>query len=185
MRPDRNPLRRLADRVEAAVIGGLIVAFAVCAPFAGMAAGHWAYRTAHRIQQVQDASWHRVPAVLLKGVPQGIQDPYGTSDLAQVPARWTAPDGSRRTGPVTAAGGAAAGTVVAVWTDSTGTPTGPPLKPGQVKDRAELAGVGAVFVLALMLIAGGMLARGSLNRVRLAAWGSEWDATGPHWTSQR
>ena len=185
MRPDRNPLRRIADRAETAVMCALVVVFAVCAPFAVTAASQWAYHTAHRIQQVQDASWHRVPAVLLTGVPRSLDDPYGVTDLTEVPAKWTAPDGSQRTGHVAAADGVTAGTVVTLWTDYTGRQTGPPLRYGQVKDRARLAGVGGVAALVLLLVACGMLARRWLDRWRLAAWESEWRATGPHWTSQR
>ena len=41
--PDRNPLRRTMDRVEAMVAGGLVVAFLAGAPLAAVAAGHAVY----------------------------------------------------------------------------------------------------------------------------------------------
>ena len=40
--PDRNPLRRTVDRVEAVVVAGLAAAFMAGAPLAALAAGHYA-----------------------------------------------------------------------------------------------------------------------------------------------
>ena len=38
---DRNPMRRRIDRVEAAMVAGLIAVFLISAPVLGAAAGHW------------------------------------------------------------------------------------------------------------------------------------------------
>jgi len=45
---DRNPLRRTMDRVEAIIMGGLVVAFLAGAPLAAIAAGHVAYSAGSR-----------------------------------------------------------------------------------------------------------------------------------------
>ena len=63
-RPDSNPLRRTADRVEAAVMVLLIATFLTGAPLAALTAGQAAAASGLRAQPAQ-AGWHRVTAVLL------------------------------------------------------------------------------------------------------------------------
>ena len=89
--PDRNPLRRTLDRVEAAVVYGLVVAFLAAAPLAALIAGRFAYSVGSRAVHAQQAAWHRVPAVLLTAVPTAGDGFYE----ATAPASWKAPDGTR------------------------------------------------------------------------------------------
>jgi hypothetical protein len=51
--PDRNPLRRTIDRIQAVMAGGLVVAFLAGAPLAAVAGGHAAYGSAARIARAQ------------------------------------------------------------------------------------------------------------------------------------
>jgi hypothetical protein len=95
--PDRNPLRRTLDRVEGALVGRVAIAFLAGAPFAAAAAWQATYSYGARTAHVQQAAWHRVPAVLLTSVPS-----TGEGYQATVRARWRAPDGRRRTGPIPA-----------------------------------------------------------------------------------
>jgi len=183
--PDRNPLRRTADRLESAVMAGLVLAFLAGAPWAAIAVGQWAYTGAARAERAQNAAWHPVTAVILQGVPRPSVNTYGAADVTQVPASWTAPDRTRHTGSVTAAAGTAKGSTVTIWTDRSGVQTGPPLEPPQVADRAALAGTLAVFGIAFLLMATGALIHRALDRRRLAAWDAEWDVAGPHWTNHR
>ena len=111
--PDRNPLRRTVDRVEAVVVGALAVAFLAGAPLAAVAAGHFSYAIISRTARAQQTAWHQVPAVPLTGIPA---DGYGF--VAMVRARWTSPDGTRRTGMVPAPPVAQAGGTVRVWVDA-------------------------------------------------------------------
>jgi hypothetical protein len=179
--PDRNPLRRRLDRVEGVVVGGLAVAFLAGAPIATVAAWHVAYSYGARATHAQQAAWHRVPAVLLAAAPT-----YGyTGYQPEVRARWTAPDGARRTGTVPAQPGQRAGSTVMVWADAAGRLTGPPLQAQQARGQAFLAAVLAPVLLGEMLLAAGQLAHYLLGRRRLAAWDAEWRATGPQWTRQR
>jgi len=60
--PDRNPLWRAMDRVEAMIVGGLVAAFLAGAPLAAVAAGHAAYGIASRTAHAQQATWRQVPA---------------------------------------------------------------------------------------------------------------------------
>jgi hypothetical protein len=98
--PDRNPLRRTLDRVEAAILAGLAVAFLAGAPAAAVTAAHVAATIGARTAHAQ-RSWHQVPAVLLADVPRSGYGRYGP--VAR--ARWAA-QGRARTGTVSAPPGA-------------------------------------------------------------------------------
>jgi hypothetical protein len=176
--PDRNPLRRSIDRAEAVVVAGLAAAFVAGAPLAALAAGHYVYSYASRTAYAQRA-WHQVPAKLLTTLPA-----LGYGYQATVRARWTAPDGTPRTGMVPAPPIAPAGGTVLVWVDTTGRLTGPPL-PSHAQNQAVAAAIVAPLVLAMIVLCAGQLAHGALEQRRLAAWGTEWQAIGPRWTRQR
>jgi hypothetical protein len=84
LRPDRNPVRRTMDRVEAVVADGLVVAFLAGAPLAAVAAGHAVYRVGCRTAHAE-AAWRQVPTVLTATAPRaGLR-----KDQVTVPARWT------------------------------------------------------------------------------------------------
>jgi hypothetical protein len=176
--PDRNPLRRTLDRVAAVVAGGLVAVFLAGAPLAALTTGHAVYRTWSRTADAQQAAWHQVPAVLLAAVPAS-----GSGD-GQVPARWRAPDGRKRTGTVPAPSGAAAGHTVAVWVDAAGQPTGPPVALSQVRAIAALAAALACIAVGFLVACVGLLARSMLGQRRLAAWDADWQATEPQWTGR-
>lgn len=174
--PDRNPLRRSVDRVEAVVVAGLAVAFLAGAPVAAVAAGHVAYSIGSRTASAQQAAWHLAPAVLLAAVPAAGYDDN------QVPASWTAPDGTRHTGPVPAPPGAKAGRTVMVWMGADGQLTGTPLQFSQVWGLMVLAIGLAPLVIGVIVLCVGQLAHLVLDRRRLAAWDAGWRATEPLWT---
>jgi len=178
--PDRNPLRRTLDRVEGVVVGGLVVAFLAGVPLSAAAAWHIAYGTGARAEHAQQASWHRVSAVLLAAAPT--HGYIGYEPLVR--AGWTAPDGARRTGAVPALPGTPAGYRVSVWVDAAGRLTGPPLRPSQVRGQAVLATILVPVVLGEVLLFIGQVVHYLLGRRRLAAWEADWRATGPRWTRQ-
>ena len=177
--PDRNPLRRTIDRAEAVIVTMLAAAFLAGAPLAAAAAGHYTYSYVSRTAYAQRA-WRQVPAKLLTTAPAS-----GYLDQATVRARWTAPDGTRRTGLVPAPPVAPADGAVMVWVDAAGRPTGPPLQSWQARNQAVTAAILAPLVLAMIVLCAGQLAHGALEQRRLAAWDAEWRATGPQWTRQR
>jgi hypothetical protein len=183
-RPDGNPLRRTADRVEAAVMAMLIAAFLVGAPLAALAAGRAAAVTGSRIEHAQ-AGWHQVAAVLLRGASATTHPMFQVSLESLVPARWTAPDGTPRTGEIYAPVGAKAGSTVPVWADGTGRLTAIPLQSGDVAEEIALAASLATMAVAGVLAAIGLLVRWVLDRRRLAAWDARWKATGPQWTGRQ
>lgn len=183
-RPDGNPLRRTADRVEGVVMAVLIAAFLTGAPLAALAAGHAAAATGSRIVHAE-ASWHRIPAVLLRNAAADSQAMFQASLDALVPARWTAPDGAPRTGEIYAPAGTKAGSTVLVWADGSGRLTEMPLRPGDVAEETALAASLTTVAVAGLLVAIGLLARWVLDRRRLAAWDARWKSTGPQWTGRQ
>jgi hypothetical protein len=183
-RPDSNPLRRTADRVEGAVMVMLIAAFLFGAPLAALAAGHAAAVTGSRIEHAQ-AGWHRVAAVLLRSGSAKTEPMFQASLESLVPARWTAPDGTPRTGEIYAPVGAKAGSTVVVWADGSGRLTDVPLQRGDVTEEIALAASLATVAVAAVLATIGLLARWVLDRRRLAAWDARWKATGPQWTGRQ
>ena len=179
--PDRNPLRRTLDRVEAAILAGLAIAFLAGAPVAAVTAAHLAAVLGTRTAHAQ-RSWHQLPAVLLADVPDS---GYGRSGPV-AGARWAAPGGGARTGTVSASPGSRAGSTVLVWVDASGNlATAPPLRPAQVNEQTVLAAAAAVVALGYLLPCAGLLACGLLGRRRLAAWDADWRATEPQWTRRR
>ena len=182
-RPDRNPLRRRLDRLETAVLGLLVAVFLAGTPIAWHAAGSWAYAAYTREAKTERATLHEVRATLLQAAPGWSAS--GTGAAPDVTARWRAPNGQLRTGPVFVPNGLAAGNTVLVWTDEAGQLMDPPLQPTQVSSRAQLARVLAVAVLAIALFIAGTLAHIVLDRRRLADWETDWLAVEPQWTGRQ
>jgi hypothetical protein len=182
--PDRNPLRRASDRVEAVMLAALLVAFLAGAPLAALAAGHWEAGAVHRAQRAGSAARQRVPAVLTEDAPVPVHVLFqGVLQVAR--AKWTAPDGTARTGMVEIPAGSRAGRTVMVWTDRSGRLAGAPLQGTDATIRAGLAASFAVVMVGLVLAAAGLAFRRVLDRQRLAAWDVGWSATGPQWTGRR
>jgi hypothetical protein len=172
--PDHNPLRRRLDRIEAAVLGGLVVAFLVGAPVAALMARSLTWHGASHAAGAEQ-SWRQVPAVLLASAPR--------SGEATVQAAWDAPDGTRHRGAIMVTPGTRAGRRVPVWVDSSGQLTGrPPLQAWQARAQAMLAAVLAPAVLLVLLLCTGQLVHFELTYRRLAAWDADWRMTGPQWS---
>lgn len=180
-RPDSNPLRRASDRAETAVLALLVIAFLAAAPFVAQASGAFAYSKAHHAQLSEEASWHQVPARVLKVEWSG---GGGYAAGAQAQARWTAPDGKVITGEIPVPVGTVAGATVQEWVTSDGQLTDQPLQDSQVSDSAYFAGAFGVIALATVLAIIGLLTRRELYKRRMAAWDAEWRATGPRWTTR-
>ena len=179
-RPDRNPLRRGSDRMETAVLAVLVIVFLVAAPFTALASGSWTLARAHQAQLAERASSYEVPALVLKlEAPSG--GAYGDPSAH---ARWTAHDGKVVTGDIAVPLGAAVGSTQWLWTTADGRLTDPPLEDSQVTGQAYFAEGFSVFTLAVLVTITGLLARRTLDKRRMAAWDTEWRATGPRWTTR-
>jgi hypothetical protein len=178
-RLDRNPLRRRSDRAETMLLGALLAAFLAAAPFAGHAAGNWAYQLSAREAQAQRAALRQVPATLLQTASPWNSLANTGGVAPEVDARWRAPDGQLRTGKLLVLVGAAAGSTVPVWVDQAGRLADAPLNTSMMASRGQMAAAGAVGALAAVLFAVGWLTRRALDRRRLAGWDAEWLAILP------
>ena len=176
---DHNPLRRRIDRVEAAMIAGLIAVFLISAPILAAVAGHW-IGAASMQQRRAEAGWRLVPATV-QGTAQG-QIPAGPAATVWAPARWTAPDGQVRRGLITVSLGDVTSGSARVWVTRSGSLTGPPLRHSQVQAHIAMAEWLTVLVLGLLLCLGGGAGRVLLARRRLADWNRAWRVAEPGWT---
>ncbi len=185
MRPDRNPLRRSYDRIEAAVGVGLLMTFLAGAPLLAIAAGQWAQSAGEHAERTARVHARQVPAVLLQSAPPPVLSMRATSVMSNEPVRWTAPGGLARTAQVAVPVGTKAGSTLLVWTDSQGRLTTPPPMPGQVSDQVLLSSMFAPAALALAIGGIWLAARRLLHARRLRWWEAQWSAVGPRWTSRR
>jgi hypothetical protein len=166
--------------VEAAIVAGLLAAFVAGAPLAALAVGNWSHAVGFRVEHAQQSAWHQVPATLFATAPY----PGYTGYEAQVPARWTAQNGTRVSAEIPAPAGAKAGSTLLVWVDAAGHLTGPPLRHDQVTGQAALAALLAALGVGMLVLCAGFVAHCGLERRRLAAWDSDWRVTEPQWTSR-
>jgi hypothetical protein len=180
-RIDRNPLRRASDVMETVVLALLVVGFAVGAPLLAQAVGARTYAHAHSEEVSQRASRYEVSVIPLVLPASGSGGTYQDTDE---PARWTAPDGTVRTGQVLVPAGTRRGAAVPAWTTRQGMITDPPLQSSQVIAQADFAAVFSVLCLGVLLGGAGVATRSVLNRRRMREWGTEWQAVGPRWTAR-
>ena len=179
--PDRNPLRRRTDRLDAAVFAVLFVLACATAPFVAAAASGWENSTSQREMRVQQASCREVRAILLDDAHETGAYPAPT---AEADARWAAPDGRAVTGMVQVPAGAEAGRVIWIWTDPSGQVITPLLR-NQIPARDDLAATAAVTCLGAVALLTGLAVHGALSRRRMTAWGIDWMATEPLWNTRR
>jgi hypothetical protein len=178
---DRNRLRRGVDRLEAAIMAALVVAFVIGAPLAGVITGRVADSAAVRQRQAELTSWHRVPATLLQSAAEEVAD-YGYLATAWVPARWTLPDGQARTGLLAVALNAQAGQTVYVWINQAGQLTPAPLAKTGVWDQVAFDVLSVIIALAGLLALLALSVRLLCDRRRIDGWQRAWDAVGPRWS---
>jgi len=185
MRPDRNPLRRSYDRIEAAIGAGLLTTFLIGAPLLAIAAGQWAQSAGEHAERTARVHAHQVPAVLLRTAPPPALSMRAASVVSNEPVRWISPGGLARIAQVPVPAGTKAGTTLLVWTDSTGRLTTPPPMPAQISDQVLLSSMFAPAALALAIGGIWLAARRLLHARRLRWWEAQWSAIGPRWTSRR
>jgi hypothetical protein len=181
---DRNPLRRRVDRVEAAVLAGLIMVFLIGAPVLVAGAGHWARAAGMRALRTQ-ATWSQVPATVPGAAPNQSDQFPGELDTVLLWGRWTAPDGQPRSGLIATSPAAAVGGTARIWVSRSGSPTGAPRGRSELLGWTPIAEVGAALVLALLFFLAVRLQRWLFERSRLACWHKAWRAQGPRWTGHR
>jgi hypothetical protein len=166
---DRNPLRRRIDRLEAAMITGLMALFLIVAPILATVAGHWAATAAMRTQRAQSA-WRQVTAIVQRSAPGQQDDAPGPAGTAWARARWTAQDGQRHEGWVPVSRGAVPGARARVWIDQSGSLALPPLTRSDLRGSIVTARVLTACGLALVFCFIGREGRLVFRQRRLAGW---------------
>lgn len=183
MRPDRNPLRRRADRIEAFIFGGLIVAAVAGTPVVAVTTSHWAHAAAARAARDERDSSYETRAVVLTA-PDSPVSGYSVNGMDAAWARWTTRDGHSRTGQVTVPSGSPKDSAVVIWTDGAGNATYPPPTPAEVADQATFATVVASVATVLACLIAALTTRLVVNRRRMTAWDADWAVKAPIWTRQ-
>jgi hypothetical protein len=179
----RNELRRPSERLEAAVLAGLLAAFVA----AIVVAAFLAVRV-FRSEQAAAAGLRPAVAVISpSGAPTETQI---LDQTAAVRATWRLSDGTRRSGLLTTSVVPGIyrqlpGTSVRVWLNRSGVPEPAPQNLGGMVIGAAMAGLALVATGAAVLACCYLLCLRGLERHRLANWSSAWAVTGPEWTHRR
>jgi hypothetical protein len=177
-----NELRRGSERVEAAVLAGLMVAFVAAIVVAVFLAAH-----VYRSEQAADAGLRPAAAVLS---PRGLLTEAPILHEATAWATWRLSDGAERSGILTSdvvpgIYGKPPGASVRLWVDRSGVPEPPPQGRDGMFIGATIAGLAVVAAAAAVLACGYRLCQRGLDRHRLANWSSAWAITGPLWTRRQ
>ncbi|MEV7395252.1 hypothetical protein [Streptomyces sp. NPDC091215] len=172
-----NPLRRHDDIVEAWIVLAVWAFIAVGGTIAGVVTA----LAADQVFAQQRAERRPVQAVLLTGVAENTGTGGVADDRRMATVRWTAPDGSSRTGLTRVDAGLDAGTSVVVWEDGRGRLVAEPPSATAAGVEAGVLGAAAVAALAGAALGAGAVARWRLDERRMALWGREWDLVGPRW----
>jgi hypothetical protein len=185
LRPRGRLPRRRTDRVEdvaAVVLASVAIVMGLVAFWVGRAG-----QTAQMERAVAEAA-ERVPVRVVLLAPAEVLpavDGVGTPIPVQVPARWTAPDGSERLGVVTVGFRSPAGTELPKWVDRrTGGIVAPPVPAAGAGWVGVLGGLGVALVGWLVL---GCAWWGVLRWTGVrndAAWAREWADIEPRWSGR-
>lgn len=183
-----NPLRRTTDLVEAWVACAAVLLLVLAAPALGLWAGVRADGSLQRAARTQQLERHPATARVVREADapaQAVQNPDASgqhSVRTTVVARWTAPDGTPRTGEVsTLRRSPRPGDTLPIWTDGTGRPVTAPMPPGTARMHAVFAGLGAAACAAVLVeFVRRSVVRGLVRR-RYADLDRAWARTGPDW----
>ncbi|MER8032147.1 hypothetical protein ABTZ78_24665 [Streptomyces bauhiniae] len=174
----RNPLRRRADVVEGWVLVGAWLLTLLAGTVAGLVA---AQAVEHDVAHERAAS-HPMVAYVVAHAPGRSGARSSTGERVWAEVRWTAADGSPRTGQVRVTPGAATGAPVAIWTDDHDRLANRPATPTEATVRAAFIGTLTATAAAAAPYAAGRLLLTHLERHRLSLWATEWSRLGPQWT---
>jgi hypothetical protein len=180
--PDGNTLRRRADRVESAIVAGLLVFLLLAAPAAALVTGSLADH-ADRAEVRTEQTWHRVTASLTTRGVQQLQAAATGWVVLSVEAHWTA-GGREHTGWIPVSPAARRTDTAPVWVSPAGTPTGPPGAAQTLHLAVALAALAGALLAGGLVFLAGVAARMAMNRRRMEGWEIAWRAVGPEWSRQ-
>ena len=182
VRPAGNALRRRSDRIESAIVAGLLAFFVLAGPAAAIVAGSL---TDHAMlgQVRAEQSWHRVTATLIHPGTRRLEASASDWVVQSARASWSA-GGRTHTGWIPLATRPGKARTASVWVNRAGTPTGPPSAHADLHLAVGLAALAAVLVVAAIVFLAAVATRLVLNRRRMADWDTAWRAIGPQWSRQ-
>ncbi|MFK4148708.1 hypothetical protein [Streptomyces sp. NPDC004065] len=182
-----NPLRRTTDLVESWTALVALLLILVAAPALGSLVGSVTQEALQQSVRDQRLARFQVPATVVRTLKYQAPDPEpeipsGREHRSRVVAQWTAPDGTRRHGPVTASlKSPRPGDHFTLWTDRHGRMVTRPLDSATATTHAVLAGLGAAMLAAAVVEGVRRLIVWRLVRHRYARWDQAWDRAGPDW----
>ncbi|MDT0457335.1 hypothetical protein RM550_16580 [Streptomyces sp. DSM 41527] len=155
------------------------VLIAVTAPAAGVAAASAVDASAQR----QAQGGKSVSAVLTEDPPAriGVDSAGGAGGRVHTTVRWTAADGTVRTGRTAVAPGLRAGDRTTAWIDRHGALLRDPATPEGAIAESVAVGTVAASATGLLLIGANKAGVGLLNRRRYAQWEKDWADTDSRW----
>jgi hypothetical protein len=179
----RNPLARPADRLQAFSLLLAAAIWLIGLPVAAVT-GTLIWSDLSATAQDQQHSRTMTTAVLLADAPHFVFTEQGVAISDDVPAsaRWSAPDGTPRTGTVTTKNGGLAGQEVTLWIDPAGTATDPPTSTAAAAALTVLVAAGIWLAWGALLFVFWSGLRCRLNRQRSSEWDRRWEQVEPLWT---
>jgi hypothetical protein len=164
----RNPLLRVADRLEALVILVVIVGWLLVVPITG-AVGTAIYDGRHRLYAAEALARHPVVATVIEGTGATTGDYDGP---ASVRAVWAAA-GGERSGAFLFDTPAKSGDLLSIWVDADGNHVPPPTPITQAAADAVCCAL-SILLLAIVVAALALsLIRYCANRMRDNQWERE------------
>ncbi|MER6441233.1 hypothetical protein ABT275_33345 [Streptomyces sp. NPDC001185] len=173
-----NPLRRPDDVVGAWIVLSIWIVIAIGGTLSGVLTTRAADESFAQIRRER----HPVQAVLAEStapaVTVGVGTPY---DQVRSAVRWTAKDGSTRTGRALLDRGQQAGSKVVVWLNDKERLTTEPTSASTAAVEADVFGVAAALAFAGLAFAAGRVVRWRMDKRLYDRWGREWEQLGPQW----
>ncbi|WP_443058305.1 Rv1733c family protein [Streptomyces sp. NBC_00775] len=173
-----NPLRRHDDVVEAWI---MLVVWAAIALGGALIGAVTAHATDESLAQLRHDR-HTVGAVLAESTARAVSTGDGTRNgHVRAKVRWTASDGSLRSGRALVDSGQKAGSNVLIWVNSKGQVTTEPPTASAAATEAAMFGAGAALAFGGLVFAAGRVAQWRLDQRRYEQWDREWGQVGPQW----
>ncbi|KUL24600.1 Rv1733c family protein [Streptomyces regalis] len=173
-----NPLRRRSDIAEAWIVLAVWAAIVVGSTLVGTVTSRAADKSFAQLR----AERHAVRAVLVESTVRRVPTSEGVrDDSVRAKVRWTASDGSTRTGRAVVDSGRTAGSKILIWFDDEGRLVTPPPTVAEASAQAGLLGLSAALALGGLVYAAGRVARWRLDRRRVDEWGRKWEQVEPQW----
>jgi hypothetical protein len=180
-----NPLRRLSDRVTAALTIFLIASAVMVVPVAATA-GNVIYEQGLSTAAAAASARHQVEAVVT-GHPEirlvG-SDPRIQTTEVWARVRWSGADGRQHEGAVAVRSDSRVGSTVPLWVDRSDQIAVAPLTETHVLASAVMGALMIMLASQAMCIAAIIGLRLFSDARARRAWQREWEIVGPKWTRQ-